>query len=78
MVHIWPDASGNLTGTVDDVDHDANDVPLTSTTLKNSALHFQAAGGSYDGTLSKDESTIEGAWALHGVSTRLELKRVKE
>jgi hypothetical protein len=76
-VHIWPDASGNLTGTVDDVDHDANDVPLTSTTLKNSALHFEAAGGSYDGTLGKDESTIEGTWAQHGASIRLQLKRVE-
>jgi len=77
-VHIWPDASGNLTGTVDDVDHDANDVPLTSTTLKNSALHFEAAGGSYDGMLSKDEWTIEGTWAQHGTSIRLQLKRVNE
>jgi hypothetical protein len=59
------------------VDHDANDVPLTSTTLKNSALHFEAAGGSYDGTLGKDESTIEGTWAQHGASIRLQLKRVE-
>ena len=77
-VHIWPDTSGNLAGTVDDVDHDANDVPLSSTTLKNSALHFEAAGGSFDGTLSKDESAIEGVWALHGASTHLQLKRVSE
>lgn len=78
VVHIWPDTSGNLTGTVDDVDHDVDDVPLSSTALTNSALHFEAAGGSFDGILSKDESTIGGAWALHGVSTHLQLKRVHE
>jgi hypothetical protein len=60
------------------VDHDAKDVPLSSTSFKNSALHFEAAGGSFDGTLSKDESTIEGSWAQHGVSTHLQLKRVNE
>ena len=77
-VHIWPDTRGNLAGTVDDVDHDANDVPLSSTSLKNSALHFEAAGGSFDGTLSRDESTIEGVWAQHGVSTHLQLKRANQ
>jgi len=77
-VHIWPDTSGNLTGTVDDVEHDVNDVPLGLAVLKDSFLHFEAAGGSYDGTLSKDESTIEGAWAQDGTSTRLQLKRVHE
>jgi len=77
-VHVWLNTSGNLTGSVDDVDHDVNDVPLGSPTLKNSALHFEAAGGSFDGTLSKDESTIDGAWVLHGTSTHLQLKRVNE
>ena len=74
-VHIWPDTSGNLAGTVDDLDHDANDVPLSSTTLKNSALHFEAAAGSFDGTRSKDESTIEGGWA--GVARRVDALAVQ-
>jgi len=76
-LHIWPDASGNLTGTVDDVDHDINDVPISSASLKDSVFHFEAAGGSFDGKLSTDESAMEGAWLQHGVSTRLLLKRVK-
>jgi putative intracellular protease/amidase len=73
-VHIWPDASGNLTGAVDSVDQDISQ-PLTSTTLKNSSLHFEAGGGSFDGTLSKDESMIDGTWSSHGVTTPLRLKR---
>ena len=77
-LHIWPGGSGSLTGTVDDVDHDVNDVPISSANLKDSVFRFEAAGGSFDGKLSVDESTIEGAWAQHGVSTPLHLKRVSE
>ena len=75
--HLWPDASSNLTGTVASVDQDVSQ-PLTSATFKNSSLHFEAGGGSFDGTLSKDGSTIDGTWSMHGVSTPLRLKRANK
>jgi hypothetical protein len=41
-------------------------------------LHFEAGGGSFDGTLSTDESMVEGAWTQHRVSTQLRLERIHE
>jgi len=77
-VHIWLDTSGALTGAVDDMDRDIHGVPISGATLKNAALHFETGGGSFDGTLTTDESMVEGAWTQHRVSTQLRLERVHE
>jgi hypothetical protein len=75
-LHIWPEAKGKLAGTVDDVDHDVNDVALTTISVEGSALHFEAAGGSFDGVLSADESSIKGTWKLNDISATVEFTRV--
>lgn len=75
-LHIWSETNGNLAGTIDDVDHDVNDVPLSAISLKNSALHLEAAGGTFDGALSADESSIEGTWILNDVSVHVQFKRL--
>jgi putative intracellular protease/amidase len=75
-LHIWQaPGSGGLAGTVDDIDHDANDVPLTAITFQGSGLHFEAGGGFFDGDLSPDESAIKGVWTLGSSPTMLEFKR---
>jgi putative intracellular protease/amidase len=76
-VHLWPDSAGNPAGSLDSVEQDVVDRPLLSPTFKNSILHFEVKGaeGSFDGTLSQDESTIAGTWAHDGTSTRLDFKR---
>jgi len=79
-VHIWPDKGGNLTGTVDSLDEDDNGRTVSSATFKNPALHFEVAsvGGSFDGTLNKEESAIKGTWLQHGISTPVLLERNKK
>lgn len=77
-VHIWPDKDGKLTGTVDDVDEDTNDIGITSISFNQPDLHFTVPSieGSYQAKLNAEESAIEGSWTQHGTSLPLVLNRV--
>jgi putative intracellular protease/amidase len=79
-VHIWPDKSGNLVGTIDSLDEDDDGMTVSSTTFKNSVLHFEVAsvGGLFDGILDSEQSAIKGTWLQHGISTPLLLERVSK
>jgi putative intracellular protease/amidase len=78
-VHIWPDKDGELTGTLDSVDEDENEIAINSITLHKSDLHFEIAtlSGAYAGKLDSQESRIEGTWTQHGASAPLTLTRKK-
>jgi hypothetical protein len=79
-LHIWQNTSGKLTGAVDSPDQDVTGISIRSMALNGSAFHFEVAGieGSFDGTLDKNESSIEGTWTQHDASSRLQLRRVRE
>src|SRR5690349_4245901 len=56
--------SGHLKATLDSVDQDADDIPVTSIVLNGSALNFSVLDvhGSYQGKFNADGTAIEGTW----------------
>jgi len=69
---------GALTATLDSVDQGANGIPINSVTLKDGklSLTIDALHGSYEGTVNKDATQIDGTWS-QGQSTGLMFKRSK-
>jgi hypothetical protein len=63
-LHIIATKDGSLTATIDSLDQGVNDIPVTSVTLKDTKLSLviDAAHGTYDGTVNKDASAIDGTW----------------
>jgi hypothetical protein len=66
-----------LSGTMDSVDQGAKDLPLDAVVFDGSVMKFtlSSIGGSYQGTLAADGSSISGTWSQGGGSTPLELLR---
>lgn len=79
VFHITNTEDG-LTATMDSPDQGMNGMPTTSITRNGSTLKIEAKqiGGSYEGTLNKDLSQIDGTWSQGGGSLPLVLKRVKD
>lgn len=77
VLHINKAADGSLKATLDSVDQAANDIPVDSTTLKDSKLHLDigTVNGTYEGTVSADGKTISGTWSQSGKDLPLEFKR---
>ncbi len=65
VLHVTAAKDGNLTATLDSVDQGAYGIPVTSVTLKDSkfSLVVDAVHGTYDGTVNKDASEIDGTWS---------------
>jgi dienelactone hydrolase len=78
VLHIINTDQG-LTATMDSLDQGANGLPITTLTREKSSLKFEmkTIGGSYDGTISKDLSALEGTWTQGGQSFPLAFKRGK-
>lgn len=78
VLHITNTADG-LTATMDSLDQGANGMPVNSITRTGAELKFEmkSIGGSYDGTIGADLSTISGTWTQMGKSFPLVLKPVK-
>ncbi|MDR3738459.1 MAG: serine hydrolase [Terracidiphilus sp.] len=76
VLHIAQAQDGSLTATLDSVDQGANGIPVSEATLKDSKLHLDIAAvhGSYDGTVNKDTSEIDGTWT-QGQPLPLNFKR---
>ena len=57
-VHIWPDKDGKLTGTLDSVDEDTNDIGITSISFNQPDLHFTVPSieGAYQAKLNAEKS----------------------
>jgi hypothetical protein len=71
---------GGLTATMNSPDQNERGLPVTSVTRRNVKLKMEAKGigGTFEGTIRKDLSAIEGTWSQSGASLPLVLKRVKE
>src|ERR1035438_8760687 len=76
ILHITAAKDGSLSATLDSVDQGANGIPVTSTTLNDSKLSLtvDAVHGTYEGTVNKDATEIEGTWS-QGQPLALNFKR---
>ena len=65
VLHIAAAKDGSLTATLDSVDQGSNGIPINAVTLKDGKLNLdiQAIKGTYDGTVNKDASEIDGTWS---------------
>jgi len=77
VLHISAANDGALAATLDSVDQGAYGIPVTSVTLKdaNLSLVVDAVHGTYEGTVNKDASEIDGTWS-QGTPLPLNFKRV--
>ena len=65
VLHMGAAKDGSLTATLDSVDQGAYGIPVTSITLKDSKFDLlcDAVHGTYEGTVNKDASEIDGTWS---------------
>jgi hypothetical protein len=75
-LHIAAAKDGTLTATLDSLDQGAMGIPVTSVTLKDSKLSLtvDAVHGTYEGTVNKDATGIDGTWT-QGMPLELNFKR---
>jgi len=64
VLHVTKDDAGHLKAMLDSIDQDADDIPVTSITLKEGNLKFEVLDvhGDYQGTFNADGTAIEGTW----------------
>lgn len=76
VLHITNTDQG-LTATMDSLDQSAMGLLVTTITRTGSSLKFQmnAIGGTYDATISKDLSALDGTWSQAGKSFPLAFKK---
>jgi len=79
VVHISQAADGTLTATLDSPDQGAKGIPVSKITFKDPDLSFESAsiGGSYQGTINKEQTEIAGTWSQGGASLPLKFKRAE-
>ena len=78
VLHIVNTDQG-LTATMDSLDQGAMGLPVTTITRTESSLTFEmkTIGGSYDGTIKKDLSGLDGTWKQGGQTLPLAFQRQK-
>jgi hypothetical protein len=76
VLHVTAAKDGSLTATIDSVDQGANGIPVSAVTLKDSnlSLTVDAVHGTYEGTVNKDATEINGTWS-QGMPLELNFKR---
>jgi hypothetical protein len=64
VLHLVEGKDGGWTATLDSVDQGANGIPVSSVTVNGSKLNLtmDAVHGTYEGTINKDTSEIDGTW----------------
>ncbi len=72
-------SDGSITGTIDSLDQGANGIPITSIARTGDSVKMdvKAVGGSYEGTLNKEASSMTGTWSQGGGNVPLTLQRQK-
>ncbi len=80
VLKISKEKDGSFAATVDSLDQNAMDLPVSSLTLDGEALRFEMKmiGGLYEGTLNKDRSEVSGTWRQGDQSWPLKFKRVEK
>ena len=76
VLHITAAKDGTLTATLDSVDQNASGIPVSAISLKDSKLSLtvDAVHGTYEGTVNKDATEIDGTWS-QGQPLELNFKR---
>jgi CubicO group peptidase (beta-lactamase class C family) len=76
VLHITDGKDGSLAATLDSVDQGAMGIPVSTISLRDSKLSLtvDAVHGSYEGTVNKDSSEIDGTWS-QGSPLELDFKR---
>jgi len=76
VLHITKGGDGLLRATLDSVDQNANGIPVSSITVKDSKLNLgvEAVHGTYEGVVASDGDSIKGTWT-QGSALPLEFKR---
>ena len=76
VLHVAAAKDGGLTATLDSVDQGANGIPVSAISLKDSKLNLtvESVHGTYEGTVNKDATAIDGTWS-QGQSLELNFKR---
>jgi len=76
VLHITQSAEGTLKATLDSVDQNANGIPVSSISLKDSklSLSVDAVHGTYEGKVAADGAMISGTWS-QGQPLPLDFKR---
>ncbi len=79
VFHVTKTAEG-LTATMDVPDQGASGIPVTSVARDGATIKMQVEriGGTFDGKINADLTTIDGTWKQSGASFPLVLKRVKD
>jgi hypothetical protein len=79
VLHIKPAPSGGLVATLDSVDQDSPNIPVSSITFESTTLKLDVAqvNGSFEGKLSKDGDEIKGHWT-EGKRRALNFRRVTD
>jgi uncharacterized protein len=79
VFHIVNTEDG-LTAMMDSPDQGMKGLPTTSVTRSGSSLKIEAKqiGGTFDGTIAADQSSIDGKWTQNGSTFPLLLKRSKD
>jgi fermentation-respiration switch protein FrsA (DUF1100 family) len=69
-----------LMGTLDSLDQDVKGIPVSTVTRNGDSLKMEvkSIGGTFEGTIAKDRSKIEGTWTQAGRPMPLSLKPVKD
>jgi hypothetical protein len=64
VLHVIKDDTGKLKATLDSIDQDADDIPVTSISLNHSNLNFSVLDvhGTYQGKVNAKGTVIEGTW----------------
>jgi hypothetical protein len=77
VLHVAAAKDGSLTATLDSLDQNVYDIPVTTVALKDSTLNLavDAVHGTYEGKVNKDATEIDGTWN-QGQALELNFKRV--
>ncbi len=77
VLHVTAGKDGALTATLDSVDQGAYGIPVSAISLKDAKLSLtvDAVHGTYEGTVNKDVTEIDGIWT-QGQPLELNFKRL--
>ncbi len=77
VVHFKNQPDKTVKATMDSLDQNSTDLPLTDVVQNGTAVEFQLklVNGSYKGTLNKEATQLAGEWTQGGSSLPLTLKK---